>query len=1276
LPPTWLTANASAEYNCIFHWRFRSDMRRRLILLIVPIILASASLVFWSLHSQSGLQTLLGLAGGVTGGRLEISGVTGRLSGPLEIETLRWRDETLQISLTQVHIDWSPDWLSQGRMSIKTLEIDSLRIDSIPGKTSSKLPDKIGLPFAVDIEKLQISRLLLGEQLLASTLTTRFNSDDKQYRLSDLRARSDAVQIHGSAQLATRTPFRLEADIELQGQLENRPLALALHADGPLERLPLALTARAGVEGQAQVLLTPFAPTAFASAHIKLHNINPAAWQDGLPNARIAITSDLTPSAAGIAGSFAIVNQQPGRLDQQALPFSQLSGELAWHEEQLNFPKLHATLAGQGELTGKGDWLADGVLQLTLQARRLDAAQLFSRLRPTQLSGPLSASIGKHRQSLNFALKDSCFALHGEASHANSAVDLKKIEITAGEASLHGSAALQLDEQRFSLDATLRHFDPSRFAHTPAARINAQISASGQFTPQAPLAQLAAQFTLQDSQYNAQPLSGRGNLKLAWPHVSAINLAFALGQNQINANGAFGRPGEQVKIRIDAPKLAAFGAEGGITGRLALGGTSSQPTLDAELRADQLGLPGVFRLYGLNLKAGLDQGRTTGKTSNAPLRLDLALDRLEDGARNELVQHIRLTGDGKREQHQLQLAGDLPSGEQFTLAAAGGLFDKEWRGQLSELQLTAKTPARNIRLAGVAPLHLSSTSWSLGPLRLNGTPLDWQASIEASSKNQRLSLNMQASGARIGRLAGQLNGAMKTPWQLAENQAWQGRLTAAIADLDWLGELIGEGWHSAGRLDGELQLAGTPAQPLLNGQVRGKALSIRQDEGLSLTDGELHADITNNLLRVRQLGFNSPHRPLPRPLRQALGAAAGQHETAGRLEISGEFRVDRSNTDAQGALDIRLERVAAWQRADQWLSLSGQGRLGWQKDKTRDNSGKADATSSWVPGNTLSIQGQLGVDAGYWQLAPSGAPRLSDDVVILHPGSGAKHKLRTGLALALEIDLGRHFLFSGAGLSSRLAGQVRLSASGRDLPRASGSIRARDGRFEAYGQQLEIERGILTFQGLPDNPALDVHAVRKGLAVEAGVQVSGTAQKPVIRLTSDPELPDAEKLSWLILGHGPESVGSGDATVLLSAASSLLGNNSANVVQQLKQTFGFDEFGVRPGREWRTPGSQPDCRKSHRHHSGNRPADSEHRQTSVGQRHTELRTLAGLGGKHRQTIHRTDPPNHPDRPGRQRQRAGYFLYPHLGPAARPAERAKPGVMHRWITPAAPGSPVP
>jgi translocation and assembly module TamB len=78
--------------------------------------------------------------------------------------------------------------------------------------------------------------------------------------------------------------------------------------------------------------------------------------------------------------------------------------------------------------------------------------------------------------------------------------------------------------------------------------------------------------------------------------------------------------------------------------------------------------------------------------------------------------------------------------------------------------------------------------------------------------------------------------------------------------------------------------------------------------------------------------------------------------------------------------------------------------------------------------------------------------------------------LRPKLDLDISTDLGSNFLFSGFGLSSRLAGEVRITAQGRDLPRASGTIRTRSGRFDAYGQKLDIERGVLTFNGLLDNP--------------------------------------------------------------------------------------------------------------------------------------------------------------------------------------------------------------
>jgi len=530
-----------------------------------------------------------------------------------------------------------------------------------------------------------------------------------------------------------------------------------------------------------------------------------------------------------------------------------------------------------------------------------------------------------------------------------------------------------------------------------------------------------------------------------------------------------------------------------------------------------------------------------------------------------LARALHFQASGSNQAHNWQAGVELADRSRLSLAAAGGIEPGDggprWHGRLLEARLDSPEPARQFRLTAPADLQLGAAAWAFGPAQLAGAPLDWRATLQATADSQTLRASLQARGARIGTLGGELTAGLQGAWSLDRLAPWRGNLQTEIADLGWLAELIGEGWQSAGRFSGELKLAGSPAQPLTHGSFRGEKLAVRQPaQGLNLSDGELAVELDANRLRIRQLSFLSQLQAMPRPLRLSnRDDMAALTARPGRLEVSGEMRIAGSQGSDDAFLDFRLERLGAFQLPEQWIMVSGAGRLSWN-------------------GEAIGASGKLTVDAGYWQLAPGGIPRLSDDVVVRRAGDTAAPTLRPKLELDVTTDLGRNFLFVGAGLSSRLAGDLRLRASGRDLPRASGSIRLRDGRFDAYGQQLAITRGILTFQGLLDNPGLDVLAVRRGLAVEPGVQIGGTAQRPVIRLVSDPELPEAEKLAWLVLGHGSESMGAGDATLLLSAAGGLLGNDSGNVVQQLKKTFGIDEFAVRQGELGGTGGRQAGSR--------------------------------------------------------------------------------------------------
>ena len=101
---------------------------------------------------------------------------------------------------------------------------------------------------------------------------------------------------------------------------------------------------------------------------------------------------------------------------------------------------------------------------------------------------------------------------------------------------------------------------------------------------------------------------------------------------------------------------------------------------------------------------------------------------------------------------------------------------------------------------------------------------------------------------------------------------------------------------------------------------------------------------------------------------------------------------------------------------------------------------------------------------------------------------------------------------------------------------------------------------MLSFNGAIDNPRLNVLALRKGLPVEAGVEVLGTTTRPRIRLVSNPDVPEPEKLSWLVLGRGASDASLGDSAVMMAAARALLGDNGGG--DGLTKRLGFDEFRI------------------------------------------------------------------------------------------------------------------
>ena len=149
----------------------------------------------------------------------------------------------------------------------------------------------------------------------------------------------------------------------------------------------------------------------------------------------------------------------------------------------------------------------------------------------------------------------------------------------------------------------------------------------------------------------------------------------------------------------------------------------------------------------------------------------------------------------------------------------------------------------------------------------------------------------------------------------------------------------------------------------------------------------------------------------------------------------------------------------------------------------------------------------------------------------------------------------------GRGIDTTLKGALQIT-SPNGLLTVRGTVRTGGGQYIAYGQKLDVRRGEITFTGPVSDPRLDILAVRPNLDVVVGVAITGTALAPHVRLMSEPEMSDSDKLSWLMLGRAPETVGGADTALLQQAAMALLAGEGEAPSDQVLRRLGLTDFTV------------------------------------------------------------------------------------------------------------------
>jgi translocation and assembly module TamB len=162
----------------------------------------------------------------------------------------------------------------------------------------------------------------------------------------------------------------------------------------------------------------------------------------------------------------------------------------------------------------------------------------------------------------------------------------------------------------------------------------------------------------------------------------------------------------------------------------------------------------------------------------------------------------------------------------------------------------------------------------------------------------------------------------------------------------------------------------------------------------------------------------------------------------------------------------------------------------------------------------------------------------------------------------IRVTMGEDVRIDSFGLQGRVLGGVGTTIHTGETAIGRGELTVDVGKYEAYGQKLEITRGRLLFDSSPlDDPGLDIEARRHIETTTVGLNVRGTLQDPRLTFFSDPSMPQSQIVSYLLTG---KAIDSGGTTTLSPGAAreTLAYQGGGLLASQIGHRIGLEEVGV------------------------------------------------------------------------------------------------------------------
>ena len=688
----------------------------------------------------------------------------------------------------------------------------------------------------------------------------------------------------------------------------------------------------------------------------------------------------------------------------------------------------------------------------------------------------------------------------------------------------------------------------------------------------------------------------KGNSYLQW---TIPKLHLALGRNSADVKGELGVKDLNLDATIDAPGLdnALPGLGGTAKGLLKVRGTVEAPQLLADITARGL------RWQELSVAQARIEGDIKS-TDQIAGTMNVRIERIVQGDLN--VRLLTLEAKGSEKQHQLQLRmqGDPVSG-QLDLA---GSFDRQtqrWKGTLSNTRF--QTPvgpwAQNRAIA--LDYRNQEQKISIGPHCWTNpnAELCVPQTIDAGAEGRAVvNLNrfdlamLKPFMPDTTQASGIFSGKADVSWDTTKEGLPQGQVSLSgrnvkvtqmvndaplpvafstlnlnaelrnnRAQLEWLMRLTNNG-----QFDGQVQISDPQGQRNLGGNVNIRNFSLAMVNAI-FSRGEKAAGTLNANLRLA----GNAQSPQLFGQMQLNGAELDANFMPFDMQPSQlAMNFNGMSSTLQGVVrtrqgEIALNGDADWSQIDNWRArIAAKGsrvRITVPPMVRLDVS--PDIVFTATP-QLFTLDGSA--DVPWARIVvhelPESAVGVSSDEVMLKNDLQPEEPKTAAIPINsnLVIHVGNNVRLDAFGLRARLTGDLKVAQDKQGLG-LNGQINIPEGRFRAYGQDLIVRKGELLFSGPPDQPLLNIEAIRNPESTEndviAGVRVTGTADEPKAEVFSDPAMSQQEALSYLLRGQGLDSEQS-DSDAMTSMLVGLGVAQSGQVVGKIGETFGVSNLAL------------------------------------------------------------------------------------------------------------------